>query len=76
MGHFMGLMDKAWLDIPPTGRMVFIRFSEFHRVCNDTIVESALFIDLISVMHQAGQYPLPSTLYPLPSTLYPLPSTP
>jgi len=73
MGHFMGLMDRPWLNIPPTGRMLFIRFAEFHRIHNGTIQESALFIDLISVMRQAGHYPLPpctgvSFLYPGPAT--------
>ncbi len=74
MGHFMGLMDKPWLDIPPTGRMVFIRYAEFHRIDNGLIQESALFIDLIGVMRQAGQYPLPpstgaSFIYPGPATV-------
>jgi len=59
MGHFMGLMDQPWLDIPPTRRVVFIRFAEFHRVQNGRITESALFFDLISIMRQAGHYPLP-----------------
>jgi len=73
MGHFMGLFDKPWLQIPPTGRMVFIRFAEFHKVHNDKIVESALFVDLIGLMRQAGQYPLPpqtgaSFIYPGPQT--------
>lgn len=73
MGHFMGLFDEPWLDIPPTGRMAFLRYAEFHCVKDDQIVESALFIDLISLMRQAGQYPLPpatgaSFMYPGPKT--------
>jgi len=73
MGHFMGLMDQPWLDIPATGRIAFIRFAEFHKVIGNEIVESALFFDLINVMRQAGQYPLPpgtgvSFLYPGPAT--------
>lgn len=73
MGHFMGLMDRPWLDIPPTRRMTFIRFAEFHRILDGVIQESALFIDLIGVMRQAGQYPLPpgtgaSFIYPGPAT--------
>lgn len=73
MGHFMGLMDNTWLDIPPTGRLVFIRFTEFHRIHAGNIQETALFIDLIGVMRQAGQYPLPpstgaSFIYPGPAT--------
>ncbi len=73
MGHFMGLMDKPWLDIPPTRRIVFIRFTEFHRVYDGKICESAMFIDLMGAMRQAGQYPLPpstgeSFIYPGPAT--------
>ena len=59
MGHFLGLFDRPWLDIPPTGRMVFVRYVEFHRVEGGRIAETAMFIDLLSVMRQAGQYPLP-----------------
>ena len=59
MGHFFGLFDKPWLSIPPTGKMVFIRYAEFNCVENNKIVESAFFCDVISIMQQAGQYPLP-----------------
>ena len=73
MGHFLGLFDEAWLDIPPNHRLAHIRYAEFHQVANDKIVESALFIDLISVMRQAGQNPLPpqtgsTFMYPGPQT--------
>ena len=73
MGHFVGLFDKPWLGIPPTQRMVNIRCVEFHRVANDRIEETAFFFDLIGVMRQAGQYPLPpqtgaSFTYPGPKT--------
>ena len=59
MGHFLGLFDKPWLGIPATGKMVFIRFAEFNCVQNDRIIESAFFCDVISIMQQAGHYPLP-----------------
>lgn len=73
MGHFMGLFDHPWLSIPSTHRMTFIRFAEFHRVLDGRIAESALFFDLIGVMRQAGQNPLPpqtgsSFIYPGPKT--------
>ncbi len=73
MGHLVGLFDHPWLDIPATGKMVFIRYAEFHRVNSGLIDESALFIDVISVMRQAGVYPLaPQTgsshIYPGPAT--------
>ncbi len=59
MGHYFGLFDKPWLGIPPTGKMVFIRFAEFNCVENGLIVETAFFCDVVSIMQQAGQYPLP-----------------
>jgi predicted ester cyclase len=59
MGHMMGLLDHDWLGIPATGKMVFLPYAEFHRVDNDKIVETAFFCDVISVMQQAGHYPLP-----------------
>ena len=59
MGHLLGLFDRPWLDIPPTGRMCLIRFCEFNRVDGEQIAETALFVDVVSVMRQAGQYPLP-----------------
>lgn len=74
MGNFLGLFDEEWLGIRPTGRMCFLRYAEFHKVNeNGKIEETALFCDIITVMHQAGQYPLPpmtgaSFIYPGPKT--------
>jgi len=59
MGNMMGLFDHEWLGIPATGKMAFLRYAEFHRVANGKIAESAFFCDVISIMHQAGCYPLP-----------------
>lgn len=60
MGHFMGLFDREWLGIAPTRKMVFLPYAEFHKVNdNGKISESALFIDIIRVMQQAGQNPFP-----------------
>ena len=59
MGHMMGLFDAAWIGIPPTNRMAFLPYAEFHQVDGEQIVQSAFFCDVISVMRQAGHYPLP-----------------
>lgn len=59
MGHFMGLFDREWLNIPPTGKMTSIRFAEFNCVENGKITKTGLFIDLVGVMKQAGLNPLP-----------------
>jgi len=73
MGHLMGLFDESWLDIPPTNRIGFLPYAEFHRLEGDLIAETALFVDVISVMRQAGHYPLPpqtgaSFVHPGPRT--------
>ena len=59
MGKFMGLMDNPWLGIPPTGKIMLLPYCEFHRVADGRIAESALWVDIISVMMQAGLQPLP-----------------
>ena len=59
MGHMMGLFDSPFLGIAPTRRIAMLRYATFHRVEADTIVETALFVDLLHLMAQAGQFPLP-----------------
>ncbi len=59
MGKLMGLFDRPWLGIPPTGKIVLLPYCEFHRVEGDRIAESAFFCDIVSVMKQAGLAPLP-----------------
>ena len=58
MGHLLGLFDQPWIDIPPTRKMCFLRYAEFNRVGTDgKIHETAMFVDIPSVMSQAGHYP-------------------
>lgn len=59
MGHLMGLFDRPWLGIRPTGRIVLLRFVEFHKVEEGRIRETAQFVDIVHLMQQAGQDPLP-----------------
>jgi len=59
MGKFMGLFDNDWLGIPSTGKIAFVPYCEFHRIEDGKIAESALWVDIVSVMHQAGVRPLP-----------------
>ncbi len=59
IGNFLGLFDHNWLGIPSNGKMAFLPYAEFHAVENGVIVETALFIDILSLMYQAGVYPLP-----------------
>ena len=59
MGHLMGLFDAPFLGIPASRKITMLRYAEFNRVENGGIVETALFCDLIHLMHQAGLRPLP-----------------
>lgn len=60
MGHLMGLFDAPFLGIQPNQRIAMLRYAEFNKVVDGKIVETALFCDLLHLMRQAGQYPLPS----------------
>lgn len=59
MGHLMGLFDRPWLGIPPTGKMAFLRYCEFNKVENGRIVETAMYFDIPHLMMQAGLNPFP-----------------
>ena len=59
MGHLLGLFDRPWLGIRPTGRIAMLRYAEFDRVEDGRIVESAMFCDIPHLMIQAGQNPFP-----------------
>lgn len=73
MGNFMGLFDVDWLGIPRTRKIANLRYAEFNCVENGVITQTGLFIDIISLMVQAGVYPLPPSTgvyfnYPGPRT--------
>jgi len=34
-GYYTGTFSKAWLDIPPTGHQIAMRFHEFYRFVDD-----------------------------------------
>ncbi len=59
MGHLMGLFDAPWLNIPPTGKMTFLRYCSFDRVEGGRIAETAMFFDIPHLMMQAGLAPFP-----------------
>ncbi len=57
MGHLMGLFDQHWLGINPTGKIVMLRYAEFHKVENGKISETAFYFDIPHLMIQAGYQP-------------------
>lgn len=61
-GHFMGTFIEPFLDIPPTGHLVHMRFHEFYRIQEGKIVEFQALWDIPEVMMQAGAWPMVPSL--------------
>ncbi|GIT07309.1 MAG: hypothetical protein CM1200mP30_09390 [Pseudomonadota bacterium] len=57
-GYYTGTFKKAWLDIPPTGHQVVMRFHEFYCFEENRVTEVQAFWDIPEVMMQAGAWPM------------------
>ena len=61
-GHYVGVFEKPWLDIPPTFHPVAMRYHEFFRVEDGKIVEMQALWDIPQLMMQARAWPLSPSL--------------
>jgi predicted ester cyclase len=61
-GYYTGVFTGPWLDIPPTGHQVTMRFHEFFRVEEGRVVEVQALWDIPEVMMQAGAWPMAPSL--------------
>ncbi len=61
-GHYMGLFEQPWLDIPPTKHLMAMRYHEFFRIEDERIVEMQALWDIPQVMMAAGAWPLSPSL--------------
>lgn len=61
-GHYLGVFEKHWLDIPPTQHAVAMRYHEFFRVEAGRIVEMQALWDIPQVMMQAKAWPMTPSL--------------
>ena len=61
-GYYTGEFAKPWLDIPPTGHMVSMRFHEFFRMKSGKAIEMQALWDIPEVMMQAGAWPMSPSL--------------
>ena len=61
-GYYTGTFINPWLDIPPTGHMISMRFHEFYRIENGQVVEFQAVWDIPDVMRQANAWPLAPSL--------------
>lgn len=61
-GYYTGTFWTPWLDIPPTRHQAAMRFHEFFRFEDDTVVEVQALWDIPEVMIQAEAWPLAPSL--------------
>ncbi|XQW86336.1 ester cyclase [Thalassotalea piscium] len=61
-GYYTGSFEKSWLEIPPTGHQVSMRFHEFYRIENDVVIEMQALWDIPEVMMQAKAWPMVPSL--------------
>lgn len=57
-GYLMGTFTRSLFGIPPTGRVLYLRYTELTRYEGDAIAECYLIPDFLDAMAQAGCYPL------------------
>lgn len=61
-GYYTGTFVAPWLDIPPTGHQVHMRFHEFYRFEDGRVAEFQGLWDIPEVMMQAGAWPMVPSL--------------
>ena len=63
-GHYVGVFERPWLDIPPTRHLMAMRYHEFFRLEDGQVVEMQALWDIPQVMQQAGAWPMLPSLAP------------
>lgn len=61
-GYYTGTFVHPWLDIPPTGHQISLRFHEFFQCIDGQVVEMQALWDIPEVMMQAGAWPMVPSL--------------
>jgi predicted ester cyclase len=61
-GYYCGTFAKRWLNIPPTGHMVGMRFHEFYKFENGKVIEYQGIWDIPELMIQAKVWPMVPSL--------------
>lgn len=61
-GHYIGTFIAPFLDIPPTGHLVHMRYHDFYRIEDGQIVEYQALWDIPEVMMQANAWPMAPSL--------------
>ncbi|TCD15104.1 ester cyclase [Oricola cellulosilytica] len=61
-GYYAGTFLRPWMDIPPTGHQMAMRFHEFYRLADGKVTEIQALWDIPEVMMQAGAWPMAPSL--------------
>jgi predicted ester cyclase len=61
-GHYVGVMERPFLDIPATRRLVAMRYQEFFRVEEGRVMEMQALWDIPHLMMQANAWPMAPSL--------------
>ncbi len=61
-GYYTGEFARPWLDIPPTGHQIAMRFHEFYRIEDGQVVEMQALWDIPELMMQANAWPMAPSL--------------
>ena len=61
-GSYIGTFVGPFLEIPPTGHLVHMRFHEFYCFQDDKIIEVQAIWDIPELMMQAGAWPMSPSL--------------
>ena len=61
-GYYTGTFVEPWLDIPPSGHQAAMRFHEFFRMVEGSVVEMQALWDIPEVMMQADAWPMAPSL--------------
>ena len=61
-GHYLGVFEGPWLDIPPTRQAVAMRYHEFFRVVDGRVAEMHAVWDIPQLMMQANAWPMTPSL--------------
>ena len=59
-GKLTGTPQEDWLGVPPTGKQIVMRYSDFWRVENGRLAENWVMVDNIGVMHQLANKEAPA----------------
>ena len=61
-GYYTGSFEQPWLEIPPSGHQVSMRYHEFFRMQDGRILEMQALWDIPEVMMQANAWPMSPSL--------------